>query len=170
MAFVLLLFIMLVLINIRTSNCTTWLRVSALRFNFCNMTCAKWYLIVVRFAFSLLTSDIEHHSSPLLWFVLLYHCLFIYLFTDPFFLHGFSMASVYILDSLLITWVTYVLFQLVSYLSLCWLSLLLKINIIFIYLYLETQTYGRRNSSPISWNIINFLWKFSHYWFSSFLL
>ena len=125
------------------------------------------------FAFSWLTSDIEHHSSPspLLWFVLLYHCLFIYLFTDPlFFLHGFSMTSVYILDSLLITWVTYVLFQLVSYLSLCWLSLLLKINFIFIYLCLETQTYGRRNSSPISWNIINFLWKFSHYWFSSLLL
>ena len=143
---------------------------SALRFNFCNMTCTKWYLIVVHFSFSWLTSDIEYHSSPLLWFVLLYYYLFFF-FTDPlFFPYGFSMTSVYILDSLLITWVTYVLFQLASYLSLCWLSLLLKINFIFMYLCLGTQIYGRRNSSPISWNITNFLWKFLHYWFSSLLL
>lgn len=70
----------------------------------------------------------------------------------------FSVTSVYILDS----FADYMGWAMSSSnlfltLSLCWLSLLLKINFIRIYLCLEIMLYGRRNSSLISSNIINFL-------------
>lgn len=138
LALVLLFSEVLVPTYIHTSNSSTWLRIYALRFiNFsppdkCKVV-AHWSLVCIALVYLRRRASCLSSSVTCL-IVCAIHLFFTALLL---FLLWFLLTFVYTPDSLLIRWVMHVSSKFVSYLSLCWLCLLLKRNFTLYFLCLK---------------------------------